>query len=214
MHCIGMCGGFVAMYSLRKPERRPSFPYHILYNLGRVTTYSLIGGVMGGLGSFLDHAAGLRGIQASVLLFAGGLMILMGLNIAGFLGRGMLLEQADITNASFFRVAFRRLSGMETVWALFPLGLLLGFLPCGLVYPIYIMAAASGGFFSGVLTMVIFGIGTVPVMMGFGFLVTRIRPHFRRTLYRVAALLILLLGIQSLLRGMALNGWIAPGRLW
>jgi len=214
MHCIGMCGGFVAMYSLKKPEERASFPYHALYNAGRITTYSLLGGAVGVLGSFLDQAAQLRGIQSSVLLFAGIVMVLMGLNIAGLFGRGVLIDQSDITKSSVFRSALRTVINMNSVWALFLLGLLLGLLPCGLLYPVLIMAGASGGFLPGVLTMVVFGIGTVPVMMGFGFLVTRIRPHFRRSIYRVAALLIIILGFQSLLRGMALNGWIAPGRFW
>jgi sulfite exporter TauE/SafE len=92
MHCIGMCGGFVAMYSLKKPAAQASLPYHALYNLGRVTTYSLLGGALGLIGSFGAYIGKLRGVPGAVLLIAGSLMILMGMNIAGILGKRELFE--------------------------------------------------------------------------------------------------------------------------
>jgi hypothetical protein len=100
------------------------------------------------------------------------------------------------------------------MWSTFLFGLLLGFLPCGLLYPIFMNAAASGGFISGMLIMAVFGFSTVPAMMSFGFLMTRLRPHMKRALYRAAAVLIVLLGLRILLRGMSFNGWIPLGRFW
>ncbi len=214
MHCIGMCGGFVAMYSLKKPAARASLPYHALYNLGRVTTYSLLGGVMGLIGSFGAYIGKLRGIPGAVLLIAGALMILMGMNIAGIPGKEELFENTEITSRSAFRSALHRILAMESAGGTFLLGLLLGFLPCGLLYPIFIQAAASSNFFSGSLSMALFGLGTVPAMMSFGYLVTRIRPKLRLALYRVSAVLIILLGLRTLLRGMAFNGWIPMGKFW
>jgi sulfite exporter TauE/SafE len=214
MHCIGMCGGFVAMYSLKKPAAQPSLPYHAFYNLGRITTYSLLGGIMGFLGSTVAYIGRLKGIPGATLLIAGAVMVLMGLNIAGVLGRGGAFESAEITSRPFFRRAFHRVLAREGVCGTFLLGLLLGFLPCGLLYPIFMNAAASGSFITGMLTMAVFGLGTAPVMLSFGFLVTRIRPRLKLALYRISAVLILLLGFQAFLRGMAFNGWIAPGRFW
>jgi sulfite exporter TauE/SafE len=214
MHCIGMCGGFVGMYSLRKPVAEPSLPYHIFYNLGRITTYSILGGTVGYLGSFAAYIGEHRGIPGGVLLIAGLLMILMGLNLAGVLGKRGKFEEAGITRTSWFRSLLHRVLAFENVLGTFLLGLLLGFLPCGLLYPVFIHAAASGDFVSGLLIMAIFGAGTIPAMMSFGFLVTRLKPHFRLFLYRTAALLIIVLGIQTLLRGMAFNGWIPAGRFW
>ncbi|MEK6698641.1 MAG: sulfite exporter TauE/SafE family protein [Nitrospirota bacterium] len=214
MHCIGMCGGFVAMYSLKKPAVRPSLPYHLLYNLGRIATYSLLGGIMGLLGSTVAYIGELRGIPGATLLIAGAVMVLMGLNIAGILGRGGAFENAEIASRPFFRKALHRILAMESIWGTFLLGFLLGFLPCGLLYPLFINAAAAGSFSSGMFMMAVFGLGTVPALMSFGFLVTKIRPHVKLLLYRVAAILIVLLGIQAFLRGMAFNGWIAPGRFW
>ncbi len=214
MHCIGMCSGFVAMYSLKKPASQPSLPYHLLYNLGRIMTYSILGGVVGYIGSFFSYIGKLRGVPGAVLLIAGTIMVLMGMNIAGVLGKRGLFESAEVTSSGIFRKALHRTLALETVWSTFLLGLLLGLLPCGLLYPIFMTAAASGGFMTGMLTMVVFGLGTVPAMLSFGFFVTRLRPHVRLAFYRVAAVLIILLGAQTLLRGMAFNGWISPGRFW
>jgi sulfite exporter TauE/SafE len=75
-------------------------------------------------------------------------------------------------------------------------------------------AAASGSFITGMLTTAVFGLGTAPAMLSFGFLVTRIRPRLKLALYRISAVLIILLGFQAFFRGMAFNGWIAPGRFW
>lgn len=214
MHCIGMCGGFVAMYSLKKPMTQPSLPYHVLYNLGRIATYSFLGGVLGYLGSFAAYAGEHRGIPGAVLLIAGIFMALMGLNIAGVLGRKGLFEESGITGTSVFRSALHRILALDSVWGAFLLGLLLGFLPCGLLYPILMSAAASGGFASGMIIMAVFGLSTLPALTGLGFLVTRLQPHIKRTLYRVAAVFIILLGLRMFLRGLSYNGLIPFGTFW
>src|SRR4030067_1394065 len=87
-HCTGMGGGFVAMYTLRKAPSMPSLPYHLLYNLGRITTYSLLGGLMGIIGSYGAYIGNLRGLPGAALLLAVAVMGLLGLNIAGALGKG------------------------------------------------------------------------------------------------------------------------------
>jgi len=149
-----------------------------------------------------------------VLLVAGVFMILMGLNIAGMLGKRGLFDDTGITERTFFREALHTILALESVWGTLLLGLLLGFLPCGLLYPVLMQAAASGGFISGMVIMLVFGVGTVPAMLSFGFLISRIQPHMKLFLYRIAAVLIIILGLQSLLRGMAFNGWIAHGKYW
>jgi hypothetical protein len=198
MHCIGMCGGFVAMYALRKPAAAPSLPYHLMYNIG----------------SFAASLGRHRGIPGTVLLFSGVVMVLMGLDLAGILGKRGLFEDIGITERTFFRKSLHRILALESAWGTLLLGLLLGFLPCGLLYPLFMHSAASGGFTNGMLTMLVFGLGTVPAMLSFGYLVSRIKPHLKLFLYRIAAVLIILLGVRSLLRGMAFNGWIPFGKYW
>ena len=214
MHCIGMCGGFVAMYSLKNTSTQPSLPYHILYNLGRITTYSVLGGVLGYLGSFATYIGEHRGIPGTVLLISGFIMILMGLTIAGVLGKKGLFEETGFIRGSVFRSTLHRILALDSVWGTFLLGLLLGLLPCGLLYPLFMHAAASGGFVSGMIIMAVFGISTLPALMGFGFLVTGLKQHVKLTIYRVAAVLIVLLGFRMILRGLSFNGWIPLGRFW
>jgi sulfite exporter TauE/SafE len=189
-------------------------PYHVLYNLGRITTYSLIGGVLGSLGSFFAYVGEHRGVPGAVLLITGLFMALMGLNIAGIFGKRGLFEETGITTTSAFRQALHRILALESVWGTYLLGLLLGFLPCGLLYPIFMNAAASGGFVPGMLLMAVFGFSTVPAMMSFGLLITSLQPHIKLALYRAASVLIVLLGLRTFLRGMAFNGWIPMGRFW
>ena len=187
MHCIGMCGGFVAMYALKKPAAKPSLPYHLLYNIGRICTYAIVGGTLGYVGSFAASLGRHRGIPGTVLLFSGIVMVLMGLDLAGILGKRGRFEEIGIGERTIFRKFLHRILALESAWGTLLLGLLLGFLPCGLLYPIFMHTAASGDFFNGLLTMLVFGLGTVPAMLSFGYLVSRIKPHLKLFLYRIAA---------------------------
>ena len=205
-----ICGDVFA----QKPAAEPSLPYHLLYNLGRISTYSIIGGTLGYIGSFATSLGRHRGIPGAVLLISGVVMVLMGLNLSGILAKRGIFEDSGITEKTFFRKALHRILALESAWGTFLLGLLLGFLPCGLLYPLFMNAAASGNFISGMLIMLIFGLGTVPAMLSFGYLVSRIKPLMKLLLYRIAALMIVLLGVRSILRGMAFNGWIPFGKYW
>ncbi len=212
-HCIGMCGGFVAMYSLRRPGGLPSVLPHALYNAGRIVTYSLLGGLFGLAGRFVETFGRVRGIHGAALLTAGVLMIFMGLNMAGVFSRELWTD-IKITSSPLFRRTLHRILSMESVRATFLLGLLLGLIPCTLVYSMELNAAVSGGPISGMLAMLAFGLGTAPALAGFGFIVTKLRPKFRLILYRTAAVLIILNGLQTFMMGLSFNGWIAPSRFW
>lgn len=217
-HCIGMCGGFVVMYSSEyatggKGSRPPAIA-HLMYNTGRILTYSVAGGFMGYAGSFVEAAGSLKGIQGAALLLAGAFMVLLGLNLLGILGRPDMVDSAGIINTKVFRGAFRKILGLKSPMATLPLGMMLGLVPCGLSYTMEIRAASSGGFLQGFVMMAVFGLGTAPALLGFGFLYTAIAARYRERIYRLAAVLVVLIGVQSLLRGMAFNGWIPPGPLW
>jgi sulfite exporter TauE/SafE len=214
MHCIGMCGGFVALYALRKPADMPSWPYHLLFNTGRITTYALLGGVLGQIGSFVSAAGPYRAVSSTVLVVTGMVMVLMGLNIAGVIGKRALFDDIGITDAPFFRSALHRMLSFRSVWGTFLFGMLLGLLPCGLLYPVLVHAASCGGFLQGASTSLVFGLGTAPAMMSFGSVIGRVRPHMKVTLYRVSAAIVILLGLQSVLRGFAFAGLLPHGRFW
>lgn len=220
-HCIGMCGGFVVMYSSEYASgagpggaRNAPALAHVMYNAGRILTYSIVGGFMGYIGSFVEAAGRIRGIQGAALLLAGAFMVVMGMNLLGLMGRPDMLDSSGVTETKFFRRAFIKLLRRKGPLATFPLGLMLGLAPCGLSYTMEIRAASSGGFAEGFIMMAAFGLGTAPALLGFGFLYTALAAKFRERIYRLAAVLVVLIGVQSLLRGMAFNGWIPAGPLW
>lgn len=201
-HCIGMCGPIVTAYSLnarsRGPEKRgPSFLPHILYNLGRITTYSFIGSLMGLAGTFVNIAGKLAGIQNAVAIVAGLLMIAMGLSITGVMKGTGYIERH---NSFILRPAKGVLDGESSV-RYYPLGLLLGFLPCGLSYSAFIGAAATGGLLQGMLFVLFFGAGTVPALLLVGLLMTSLSGRMRGLVYRTSGVVIILGGLYFLFRG-------------
>lgn len=214
MHCIGMCGGFVALYSLRCSGRPAPITLHALYNLGRITTYSFLGGFLGLAGSFTSSLAVYKAIPGGTLLVAGSIMALMGLNMTGLIGKRGLYETGAIADVPLFRKSLHAALSFEFSRGIYFFGVLLGFLPCGLLYPIFIQAAVSGGFTTGIATMLSFGAGTMPAMMAFGWTVAWINPRSKLLLYRTAAAIIVLIGLRTIMRGMVFLGWLSPGRFW
>lgn len=213
-HCIGMCGGFVLMYSVEASGGTSNWYAHLTYNMGRILTYSLVGGFMGWVGSFVEAAGRIKGVQGLALIVAGFFMVLMGLNLMGVLGRRDALDSSGLTGLGAFRSAFRSLVGSGGPLSMLPLGLLLGLVPCGLSYTMEIKAASSGGFWQGFTLMTVFGLGTVPAMAGFGFFSSYLTGRLKDRIYRLAAAMVILLGVQAFLRGLASSGIVPHWIFW
>ena len=201
-HCIGMCGGIVAALSLTGGG---AFAFRLrsqlCYNLGRVTTYTLLGALAGLIGASLDLPA-LRSASSWFPIAANLFVVLVGLSTA--LGVNALsLSSLDGRGARFFAAPLRRAVSGGSPLAAFPLGLLLGLLPCGLVYAPLIAAAASGGFASGAATMAALGLGTVPVLLIFGTASSAVSSTVRSSMMRVAGLAVALVGAAGLWRALA-----------
>ncbi len=208
-HCVAMCGPVAAALSLGLRPGRSIVP-HLLYNLGRVATYGLIGGAAGLLGSFLGVAGWLAPFQKAVAAGAGILMILLALGVAGWLPRAASPAGAAGTGGIVAGIA--RLVPAGGPGAFLPLGLVLGFLPCGLVYTALLAAAREGmeaasrpgGFLRGFLAMLIFGAGTVPSLLLVGKAAAFLGERMRRTLCRTAGALMAVSG--AILAARALLG--------
>jgi sulfite exporter TauE/SafE len=168
--------------------------------MGRITTYGLLGAFMGLSGSFVNSAGRLAGIQNAVAVMAGLLMIVMGMSIAGLLGPAAWIEKH---NSSVLRAA-SRFTGSPSAFRFYPLGLLLGLLPCGLSYTVFIASAGTGGMLSGAATSVLFGLGTLPALLLFGTLFSVLTPSLRGRLYKAGGVLVIAMGIYYLARGMKL----------
>lgn len=206
-HCIGMCGPIVVSLSLNLKAKKFVIP-HLLYNAGRVVTYSLLGGIMGATGSFTLVAAHIAGIQKGAMIFAGILIIIMGLAMSGWISFGNVFGDSYHPGGMISR-GFRRLSQVKTAAAYFPIGLLLGLLPCGPVYTALLAAAGAGmkaadpaeAIIRGMGVMLCFGLGTVPAL----FLVAKLADmgwlKKRVLIYRIGAILMVAVGIYFVIKG-------------
>jgi len=205
-HCAGMCGPLVAAFSINRAEGGGVRP-HLLYHLGRVTTYSLAGGAAGFTGSFLDVAAVIAPYQRATLTATGILIALAGLALAGWLPRAGAAPRPG--GPGLIAKACRLLAGEGTAAAHFPLGLVLGFLPCGLVYAALLAAAREGmeaadhggGFLRGFLVMALFGAGTVPALLLVGKAAGALSARARTGFSRVSAVLVAAAGAVLAIRG-------------
>jgi len=211
-HCIGMCGSIVAAYSLsRQAPNGASFFQrvrpHFVLNAGRLVTYSILGAGMGVAGSLVDLMGDASGWQGLLSIVAGLVMLYVGLRLAGLLPSG---EIAPTVLFRSFNISQQlgRLLNSQGPWSSAGMGLLWGLFPCGLVFAMLVNAASTGSGFQGALVMVAFGIGTVPALLGFGLVSLKLAVQFRQRLLRFAALPVLLLAVQAILRGMASAGLV------
>ena len=206
-HCIGMCGPIVASLSLNLKGRSVLAP-HLLYNVGRITTYGLLGGVMGATGSFTSVTAGIASVQRGVMVFTGILIIIMGLAMAGWIPLGSIF--GDYYNpGGLLSRTFRRLSNTTSTATYYPLGMLLGLLPCGPVYTALIAAARAGmeaqsavrGTMIGSGLMLSFGLGTVPSLLLVAKLADLGWLKRRDIIYKASSVLMVILGVYFVVKG-------------
>lgn len=227
-HCLGMCGGIVAIFSAHQPVlvtsdgTRSSLlarigalsPLHV----GRIMTYTFLGALIGLAGSLLGQVGGLVGWQGIFSIIVGIAMILIALSLMGVLPP-IEVALASITGGASPMKRMRGLFGRRNFAATLGLGILWGFLPCGLVFAMLVVAAGTQTLWGGALTMLAFGLGTVPTLLGFGLAANLLSPQLRRRLQSLAGLLLLLFAIQTILRGLAAANVIpsliiGPVMLW
>ena len=200
-HCIGMCGGFIVTYTTAKikPEQNKftQSTYHLLYNLGRVTTYTILGALFGYFGSLWDISPLARAIMFAI---AGVMMILMGLSFAGKL-KFLTSIEYPITRQPWFKKIFTSQLTSASPRSFFTLGLLNGLFPCGLVYTMLVTATTTQSALWGAIVMAIFGIFTIPALFSFAFAVGLFsQTRFRSLMIQFAAITIILFGGWTLMK--------------
>lgn len=198
-HCIGMCGPIVASYTLYDSSATfvDKFLTHIFYNTGRISTYIFIGALMGLTGSFINVTGKISGIQNIAAVITGLIMILMGLNIFGVIGRTAWLEWHN----NFILRTAKELLHERSVWKYYPLGALFGLLPCCLSYTALMASAGTGNLVRGMLLMLFFGLGTLPSLLLFGIAASYISARLRGAAYKTAGILVISMGIYFILKG-------------
>lgn len=190
-HCVGMCAPFVLLVSRRfgAPDagRAAALRPQVWYAAGRIATYALLGAAAGFVGGVVELAGSLVGLQRAASVMAGGVLVaeaLLGLAGAGPLAGtrgGRLFARATAALG-------RRMPGHP-----FGLGLLLGLLPCGLLYSALVAAVSRGGPVGGALALLLFGVGTAPALLGLS-LADDLLARRRALLDRLARVFLLAMG--------------------
>lgn len=205
-HCIGMCGGIVAALSLSNEGQRGGLLFHLLYNLGRIVTYTLIGFVVGWLGSAIAYTDAFSGVTRIILLGSDFFIILLGLGTAGFY-RNLDVMRLDFPGpAKKMSLAVARIRSLPPGLAALPLGLIMGFLPCGFLYAMAITAAQSASPKTGAITMLMFGLGTAPSLFLFGSAAQWLGTRARAWMLRIAGAMVALMGCYNLFRHLKMMG--------
>lgn len=200
LHCIAMCGG-INLSQCLVPKidgtRTGGWLPSLLYNGGRVISYTVIGGIVGALGSVVSFSGSARGMIA---ILAGAFMVVMGINMLGILPA---LKRFHIQMPAGIR---KSLLGETGERGPLIVGLLNGLMPCGPLQAMQLYALGTGSAAAGALSMFFFSLGTVPLMFGFGALSTLLGRRFTRNMLRFSAVLVILLGAIMMQRGFSLGG--------
>ena len=202
-HCIGMCGGFIMAYSAAKIDQKWNKMHqsiaHLLYNIGRVVAYVIIGMIFGFLGKVFSFSMMSKGI---LFIFIAILMVLMGLSLMGKLKFITYIESSS-ANSNIVKRLFHKLIVSKTLFSFFLLGVLNGFIPCGFVYFFAAFAIVTSSPFWGALVMLVFGVATIPILFILGFFSTSIMQKFkfRKLAIKLAGVLVVCYGIFTGYKG-------------
>jgi len=198
-HCLGMCGPIVAALSLSRPDRKKGILFHLLYNTGRVTTYIIIGIIAGWIGSFLNSSKTFSVLSEVLLVMTDLLVILIGLRTTGILKQLAFIHLDFPGSFSLLSSGVTRLQELPVAASAFPIGFLMGFLPCGFLYTITLAVVGRGSAIKGGLIMLAFGLGTLPSLFLFGSVVQWLSSKMREELLRWAGLMVVGVGIYNLI---------------
>lgn len=213
LHCLGMCGSIIGTLtlSLRREIREHKsqlLPFVFSYNLGRIFSYTLAGYLAGLLHNVLmlplGEGQGHRILQIiSALIMTGA-----GLHIAGWFPRFAYIEKGGAIIWSKLEPYGRRLIPVQTLPQAFGFGMIWGWLPCGLVYAAVTLATTAGNEWRGALTMLAFGVGTLPAVISVGVMTSLlVRLSSMKKFRQIAGIILILMAL------LAAFPWLNPGHL-
>lgn len=195
IHCVGMCGGIMLSQTVRNESKNKleAMKPSLLYNAGRVISYTILGGIIGAVGSVFSLSFKSK---AAVQIIAGIFMIVMGLNMSGF----SLFRKLQIKMPKAF-CSLKSKAGSP-----FVVGLLNGFMPCGPLQTMQIFALGTGSPVKGALSMLVFSLGTVPLMLTFGALSGLLSKGYTKRILKLSGVMIIVLGLIMGNRGLSILG--------
>lgn len=209
LHCIGMCGPIALMLPVDRNNQSKKVIQIMTYHVGRLSAYALIGLVFGLLGRGLFIA----GFQQKLSIFIGVMMILI-----------VLIPEKTFAQYNFSKPIYNIISQVKSklgqqfknksYQSLFTIGFLNGMLPCGMVYVALFGAIAMQQVSFGVLYMILFGLGTVPLMSSVVYINTMITVSVRNKIKKVIPIVAVVIGVLFILRGMGLGiPYVSPSNM-
>jgi hypothetical protein len=203
-HCLGMCGPLVLILGGSRKKSGNLWLRHGLYHLGRTNTYMLIGGVLSGLGAVMSKAEEAlfltTWVQMGLSLLASGFLIWFGLTRLGFFTAPASLSHASLAQLPGLGKVQQWMVEIEGPLGAYLKGLVFGFLPCGLSYGAFAMAVPLGHPLEGAMTLLAFGLGTVPALMLLALAASRIQPAQQKWFELVSGGVMVVYGIYQILR--------------
>lgn len=213
-HCVAMCGGIVSALTvnLPHPTTKPvsQFPLHLAYNFGRIASYTLAGAVLGLVGSAGLLLNDVLPVQMLLYVLVNVMLILLGFYLTGFTQTLAFTERVGARLWQRIQPLTARFLPARSVKQALPLGMLWGFLPCGMVYSVLTAALVAGSPARGAGLMLAFGLGTLPNLLAAGLLLRKLQGFARARAVRVVSgLIVLAFGVFGLVNASTLGG-----RLW
>jgi len=210
-HCAAMCGGIVSALSMPDgAPQRSAWPLHLAYNIGRIGSYTLAGAMAGTIGSLGLLFNGILPVQMVLYVVANLMLVALGLYLTGVTRTLAVVERLGQKLWGRIQPLTRRFLPAQSVSQALPLGMLWGWLPCGMVYSVLTTALVAGSAGRGAGLMLAFGLGTLPNLLLAGLLLKRLRDLTRaRSLRLASGMLVLAFGVFGLANATTLGG-----RLW
>ena len=213
MHCIGMCGSIIGTLTLSlKPEIREKksklYPYVLTYNLGRITSYTIAGILIGAIEFILTRPLGEGHGHRVLQILSALIMAGAGFYIAGWFPQFAYIEKSGSWIWKKLEPLGRKLIPVQTLTHGYLFGMVWGWIPCGLVYSTLALAATTGDVVKSTLTMLFFGLGTLPAVMGLGIMASSLARLAKMERFRQAV------GVMFIILALfAAFPWINPMRL-
>ncbi len=200
-HCVGMCGGFAMMIGMHRATLRQNLIGQLVFSAGRIVSYATLGGIAGFSGrTLVEKVPAFINVPAVLSLVAGLFLLWEGCQATGLLGR----RNGTAAHAGcLFGSLFSTLLKHPALRNAFCAGVFTGLLPCGLVYAFVSLAASSGDLLQGMFTMIIFGAGTVPLMVLTGLGAMLLNVTIRQRLWKMAAWSVVVTGALTIGRGVS-----------
>ena len=200
-HCVGMCGGIVGAVTISLPGSKPRLGFVLTYNLGRILSYTIAGGLAGAVGASSFFLAHILPVQNVLYALSSIMLIVLGLYLAGVWAGVTRLESVGGLFWRKLQPYSRRFIPVQNLRQSLMVGAIWGWLPCGLVYSVLIAAIATANPVQGATLMLCFGLGTLPTLLAMGLAAVKLKSMLQlRWVRTVSGWVVIVFGVVGLSR--------------